>query len=567
MGDVIDGSHIIGVDYNVVLEDWIMSMSWFGVEDAESGVRSCSWPIEKTNGVILFQKKITNNSIYEERNVFSDNQTYRDLHFIRNMTYYNVLTCSNKAELQAVARSDGFRVEPIWPIPAVVRDGSVPGTDLVYLTNTKRVGANWDPFLADNKDPVIDYEMAIGTAAGKIDVLHFTSVGLKRNVEKHLAPDIPDLDVLETGIKYYVTIKATTSSGLSSRQHSDGFTVDSSPPLEAEVSVSHRVIDQGMQTIEISVSWDGVTDDESGISSSGYCLGTTAHTCGSGSIAAGASTFGTIGPFRPDSWAEYFVTVVVVNGAGLRTVMSSKKLVFDTTPPSKGTVVDGIGHDIDFMNSTSVLSIQWRGIDDEESGVASCSWSLIEQSASHDRSVFGNGTVVLTKAVESEGNLTQANLSLVPGARYISEITCTNADGFSSTSSSDGVIIDFTPPNAGLVHDGSSLLADVEYQSLTTLVEAVWNPFHDHESGIVEYRWGLGTTPDDTDTLNFTSVGRMTSGKAETLLLTHGARYYVTVEATNGAGMTSRGHGWFKALDWSHRHCTPLGSHKTSRVV
>ncbi|KAJ7389334.1 hypothetical protein OS493_032190 [Desmophyllum pertusum] len=450
MGDVIDGSHIIGVDYNVVLEDWIISMSWFGVEDAESGVRSCSWAIENTNGVILFQKKITNNSIYEERNVFSDNQTYRDLHFIRNMTYYNVLTCSNKAKLQAVARSDGFRVEPIWPIPAVVRDGSVPGTDLVYLTNTKR-----------------------------------------RNVEKELAPDIPDLDVLETGIKYYVTIKATTSSGLSSMQHSDGCTVDSSPPLKTDVSVSHRVIDQGMQTIEISVSWDGVKDDESGISSSGYCLGTTAHTCGSGSIAAGASTFGTIGPFRPDSWAEYFVTVVVENGAGLR-VMSSKKLVFDTSPPSKGAVIDGIDHDIDFMNSTSVLSIQWGGIEDEESDVASCSWSLIEQSASHDRSVFGNDTVVLTKAVEIKGNLTEANLSLIPGARYISEITCTNADGFSSMSSSDGVIVDVTAPNAGLVHDGSSLLLDVEYQSSTSLVETVWNPFHDQESGIVEYRWGLG---------------------------------------------------------------------------
>ncbi|KAJ7389368.1 hypothetical protein OS493_032225 [Desmophyllum pertusum] len=52
---------------------------------------------------------------------------------------------------------------------------------------------------------------------------------------------------------------------------------------------------------------------------------------------------------------------------------------------------------------------------------------------------------------------------------------------------------------------------------------------------------GLGTTPDDTDIMNFTSVGRMTSGKAENVLLTHGVRYYVTVEATNGAGMTSRG--------------------------
>ncbi|KAL9987448.1 hypothetical protein ACROYT_G001761 [Oculina patagonica] len=494
MGDVVDGSHVTGFDYNVVLEDWNISMTWFGVEDAESGVRSCRWTIENTDGVILFERKITNNS----------------------------------------------RVEPIWPIPAPVRDGSIPGTDQVYLTNTKRVGAHWDPFPADNRDPVVGYEMAIGTAVGKEDILHFTSVGLRKSIEKDLAPNIPDLDILEAGKIYYVTIKATTLSGLSSIEHSDGFTVDPSPPLKTEVSVSHKVVDQEMRTVEISVSWNDVKDDESGISSSGYCLKTTPGTCGSGLVPAGSSTFGTIGPFRPEPWVEYFVTVVVVNGAGLKTVMSSKKLVFDTSPPSVGSVIDGIGQDIDFMNSTNFLSAQWEGIEDEESGVASCSWALIEQSASQDRSVFGNDTVMLTKAVESKGNLTQANLDLVPGARYISQVTCTNADGFSSTSSSDGVIVDITSPNPGKVH-GLSQLTDIQFQSSATLVEAVWNPFKDQESGIVEYRWGLGTTPDEADAVNFTAVGRLTSGKADNVLLTHSVKYYVIVEAVNGAGMTSRG--------------------------
>ena len=34
----------------------------------------------------------------------------------------------------------------------------------------------------------------------------------------------------------------------------------------------------------------------------------------------------------------------------------------------------------------------------------------------------------------------------------------------------------------------------------------------------------------------------MTSAMAGNLTLAHGVRYYITVEATNGAGMTS--HGW-----------------------
>lgn len=261
-----------------------------------------------------------------------------------------------------------------------------------------------------------------------------------------------------------------------------------------------------------------------------------------GAIPAGSSTSGVIGPFKPHSRAAYYVTVVVVNRAGLTSVMSSEKLTFDITPPSRGTVIDGIGLDIDFTDSMDLLSTQWQGFEDEESGVASCSWALIEQSASHNSSEFGNDTVVLRKAVKSQGNLIETNLSLVPGARYISEITCTNADGFSSTSSSDGVTVDVTPPNSGLVRDGSSLLSDIQFQSSTTAAQAIWEPFRDHESGVVKYRWGLGTTPDNADVLNFTDVGTMTSAMAENLTLTHGERYYVTVEATNGAGMSS--HGW-----------------------
>ena len=538
---VIDGSHIAGIDYNVVLQDWNVSMTWFGVEDVESGVRSCTWTIENDNEFKLYQGDISTNSVYEERKVFIINQTYKELQFVRNISYYNVLTCLNRAGLQATVRSNGFHVEPIWPIPAVVRDGSKQGQDLLYSTSTKIVGANWNPFFADNKDPVVNYELAVGTAAGKEDVLRFTSVGLKTNVEVELAPGIPDLDILKAGETYYVAVKATSSSGLSSEQHSNGFTVDPSPPLQIELSVSHKVVDQITQTIEISFSWDGVQDRESGLRSSAYCLHTTPHTCGNGVIPTGASTFGTIGPFKPDSWIEYYVTVVVENGAGLSTVMSSKKLKFDTSPPSKGTVIDGIGHDIDFMNSTSFLTIEWEGFEDEESGIASCTWSLVEQSASDNSSAFGNDTIVFSQPVESKGSLTRGNLSLVPGARYVSKITCTNGDGFSTTSSSDGVIVDLTSPTPGLVYDGSSLSIDLEYQSSTRMVKAVWKPFADQESGITRYLWGLGTTPDDVDTVNFTATGRATSGKAENLTLLHSVRYYVTVEATNGAGMTSRG--------------------------
>ena len=404
------------------------------------------------------------------------------------------------------------------------------------------VSANWDPFVDDNSEPVVDYQWAIGTERGKDDILGFTSVGLRTSIGKDLAPNAPGLDILVAGQTYYASLKAFTDSGLNSMASSNGFIVDPSPPITTEIVTSHVVTDQTTRSIEIRFSWDGVKDYESDRRSSEYCLATTSQTCVSGSTSAEALTSGTIGPFVPHLGEAYYVTVFVQNGAGLTSVMSSKKLMFDITPPSLGMVIDGVEHDIDFTDSMDSLEISWKGFKDEESGISSCSWSLIEQSASDNSSAFGNDTVVFTQSVGISGNLSRRNLSLVPGARYINKITCLNGDGFSSTSSSDGIIVDVIPPSPSLVHDGSSLKSDIRYQSSTSVVEATWEPFRDGECGVVKYRWGIGTSPNLTDLMNFTDVDIAATARKDNLTLTHGKRYYVTVEATNGAGMTS--HGW-----------------------
>ena len=389
---------------------------------------------------------------------------------------------------------------------------------------------------------MIDYQWEIGTERGKDDILGFTSVGLRTSIEKDLAPNAPGLDILVAGQKYYSSLKAFTASGINSMASSNGFIVDPSSPITTEIVTSHVVTDQTTRSIEIRFSWDGVRDYESNIRSSEYCLATTPRTCVSRSTAAGALTSGTIGPFVSHLGEAYYVTVFVQNGAGLTSVMSSKKLMFDITPPSLGMVIDGVELDIDFTDSMDSLEISWKGFKDEESGISSCSWSLIEQTASDNSSAFGNDTVVLSQSVGISGNLSRQNLSLVPGAKYISKITCTNGDGFSSTSSSDGIIVDVTPPSPSLIHDGSSLQSDIQYQSSTSVVEAAWAPFGDGESGVVKYRWGIGTSPDLTDLMNFSDVGIATTVRKNNLTLTHGKRYYVTIEATNGAGITS--HGW-----------------------
>lgn len=64
IGCVIDGNDIIGVDYNVVFEDWNVFMFWFGVEDVESGVWLCIWIIVDEDGSKIFKIDVSNNLNY-----------------------------------------------------------------------------------------------------------------------------------------------------------------------------------------------------------------------------------------------------------------------------------------------------------------------------------------------------------------------------------------------------------------------------------------------------------------------------------------------------------------------
>ena len=537
MGDVISGSDAGGRQMKTALQGWNVSATWLGAEDRESGLESCQWAILSEDGEEIMKTGTSVDIVYGDNNALQATWTYAELPFNNTAIYYNVITCTNKAGLTSSSRSSGFQVASVWPVPALVRDG--PTHDLMYVASTKRVRANWDPFEANAMDPVVEYAYAVGSSAGQEDIRRFTSVGLPTRVDALLRPDVPELDVLALGRKYYVTVRATSSSGLSSTSSSDGFVVDSSPPDQVEIRVAHRVIDQASQAVDVTVSWDAVRDQESGISEVKNCIGTTPGTCVHGAQTVDSGTSEVSQLIRPQEQMAYFATLAISNGAGLVRVATTKKLIYDITPPLPGRVVDGLGKDGDFINSTDAMSVQWSGFEDGDSSVANCTWTLVQQSVSHDGSSYGNDSTVFERQVPTIGHMTRSGLSLLPGARYVNKITCSNRDGFDVTSASDGVIVDITSPLPGRVFDGNFSSPEVIFQSSVSTVEAAWTPFVDHESGIESYRWGLGTIPGNDDVVQLNSVGRNISGRAKNISLTSGSRYYVTVEATNGVGMMS----------------------------
>ncbi|KAK3735006.1 hypothetical protein QZH41_010660, partial [Actinostola sp. cb2023] len=541
MSNVIDGDDVSGKDVDTALLHWNISVSWQGAEDRQSGIVECKWQIVDDQDKEIFSFDIAGPYKLGSRQLVSANRSYSSVPFNSSRLYYNVIECTNGARIKAKARSDGFRVVSIWPIPGIVRDGLTIGTDLDYLRSTKDVGTNWDAFKADSRDSVNNYAWSVGTKAGHQDVMKFKTAGLTLQDMVTLAPNEPDLNVLVPGNKYYITVKGTSVSGLSSTQSSNGFIVDTTPPIKSHVKVTFVISDYSNRKIDLRIDWSGVSDNESGILDSELCVGTTPGSCMTNKVSAGAASTAVLPSFTPVSLASYFIMVLVTNKAGLTTTMTSDKISIDTSPPSRGQVIDGIGRDVNFMKTTHSMSIQWGGFEDKDTSVKNCTWRLIEQSASSDGSYFGNDTVVFEESVRSKGKATRGGLALKPGSRYINQITCANRDGFAATSSSNGVVIDLTSPISNTVIDGSDFPHDIDFTSETSKFITAWKGFTDSESSIMGYRWALGTSPGKDDVISFRDVGKQKQGKAENLTLSSGGPYYVTVEGTNQAGLSSQG--------------------------
>ena len=128
-------------------------------------------------------------------------------------------------------------------------------------------------------------------------------------------------------------------------------------------------------------------------------------------------------------------------------------------------------------------------------------------------------------------------------ATYHVVVEATTASGRVFTASSNGVVMDVSPPvlvGAVVNYDISfSRSQPVRFQSNNSTLAASWR-FRDEQSFIVDYSWAIGTAPFSTDVQGFVSVGLSTEAELSGLLLTHNTTYYVTVTATNGAGLVTR---------------------------
>jgi outer membrane protein assembly factor BamB len=427
-----------------------------------------------------------------------------DLTLTQGTTYYVSVRATNGIGLVSeVGSSDGITVDTTAPeIPIV--------TGSAYSSSTTELHITLE--CVDAESGIASYDCAVGTAAGSTDVADWANVGT--------GPDVTLTGLsLRHGNRYYVSARATNGAGIVGEPGTSGaITVDTTGP----VNVSVR--DDGAFTAsdtQLHGRWSA-SDPESGIGSFRYCIGTAA---GANDVAdwldVGTATEHTRTGLALVSGTTYYITVIAVNRAGAQSgPVSSDGIRLDLSPPVTPVVTDSGQY---WGYKTSIFA-SWES-SDPESGVAEYSMSVGTAAGATD--------VADWMSVGSRTSYTRTGLRLEDGITYYINIRARNGAGiWSAAGSSDGAMIDSTPPTTPVVTD------DGDTQALLDRVHATWHS-SDPESGIMEYVYCVGTSPGATDVVPWTSAGLVTDVTVTGIELDPVLRYYVSVKARSGAGAWS----------------------------
>lgn len=382
-----------------------------------------------------------------------------------------------------------------YPILEVVNAAglisSTAGDDIIIVDSMKNVIVNdQGPYTMFNdrlygwwrypgEEPVAGYSYRI------IDKNNHIIVDW-RNVEEPEA-FVHGLD-LESGNTYYFEAIARFPDGSQSDTgKSPGVIVDATPPLISRFNVPDYTTPAG-----IPFEWNG-DDGESGISSVFIALGSdyflTDITGGWVAVTGGnsfinADTGGHT--LHLESGKRYYLTLRVINGAGLATESHSTGIIIDDSPPPVPVVIDQGG----YINTEQHLKAHWIwSRPDPESGV-SYEWSLLENPAELDKAVWQPGDVtrkiVLKDFIQEHGHT------------YYFAVRAVNGAGLTATGLSDGIMVDATAPYIpevtllDAVNLGNPEAEEIHYiTSMENL--GLWIQSTDPESPIDGYLYAWGT--------------------------------------------------------------------------
>ncbi|XP_062576068.1 uncharacterized protein LOC134237945 [Saccostrea cucullata] len=407
-----------------------------------------------------------------------------------------------------------------------------------YQISTTDMYVTWDSFkdveeiqTISHSSGVQNYQLGIGTFIGGNDIVAFTDVGVSNHKALHGLS-------LQSGHKYYATIKATDFVNRTTTQTSSPIIVDTSPPSKSDnpITLTGRHI---TSVSEIEACWKNIfSDPESGIDFYMWSVGSEPGYSDIMDYTREDTECGANDKnYRLDikEGHAYYINVKAFNKARLVTSATSWAYTVDFSPPSEGYVLElspsgNSKLDIDYQTDINKLMIFWEGFYDPHSSIKE--FFVTVGTCRRCDDVIRRQSVGLVK------EMTVDYVHFGSGLTYYTSVTACNTAEFCTTAYSDGVIMDNSPPNVGVVTDGTSS-NDKEHQSIRNWIGATWHGFTDPQSGISHYVWWVGTTPGGNDILPAKEVYLVEEATAYNFSqeIPLSKRIYVTVRAYNKAGL------------------------------
>ncbi|MBM4250107.1 MAG: hypothetical protein FJ149_11935, partial [Euryarchaeota archaeon] len=378
--------------------------------------------------------------------------------------------------------------------------------DIGQWSTSSTVNFTWAPS-ADNISGIAGYYISIGTSAGENDVV---SDGWTATPNYTMTGG-------SNGTTYYAKVKAqdNAANNGSWSPDSDGITVDTTVPTAATPSDAGTYTNSSL----VKFTWAGSTDYPSGIAGYYICVGSAS---GLDDLVRDFWTSSASYTYAGGlNGVTYFAKVKAKDNAGNVGDYGggSDGITVDTSIPTSYTPVDNGTY-----SNSSTLYWYWPPSWDSPSGIAGYYVSVGTSYGANDTVAdrYTTGTQLFLPG-GAEGTTYYCRVYAVDNAG--------NAGPFSA--SSDGITVDTTPPDDFTVDDEGA------WSRGNTTLKASWSSSFDDISGVAEYRYAIGTTPNGTDVVGWTSAGTASSLSRKGLSLQNGGTYYITVRARNGAGLWS----------------------------
>ena len=145
-------------------------------------------------------------------------------------------------------------------------------------------------------------------------------------------------------------------------------------------------------------------------------------------------------------------------------------------------------------------------------------------------------SVTVSVGAASTNDVRYQNPNSATPACKVKSITRDSAGNLSSVASQN-VNVDWTAPSAFFVNDGISL--DIDTTNSLSELSANWTISADTNSGIIKYKYAIGTTAGASDITNWTDNGLNTSVTQTGLSLLSNQYYYFSVQSEDSAGLQS----------------------------